>query len=113
MLQRDVETPHFSLPFQFGGIGGGALCNEQDTSEDVADCVKTIIVYPIGFRDDLPDFGSPDVIFKMISTASIIDRLEGVIGVWEPRARMLSEEDRSEIENFTRHFVMQLRGQVI
>lgn len=111
MRQSDVITPHFAQPFQFGGINGGALTNEQDTSDDVATCVKNIIIYPLGFRDDFPDFGVPEMVFRMITTAPIIDRIGGILADLEPRAHSLNREDLSEIENFTRHFVIQLRNQ--
>ncbi len=30
--QIDVQNPHFSLPFRFGGINGAAFVNEQEKS---------------------------------------------------------------------------------
>lgn len=111
MRQSDVGVPHFKVPFQFGGLNGGALMNEQDTSEDVSDCVKTFLAYPVEFRDDLPDFGTPDMVFRMVTTTPIIDRIAGLLKDWEPRADILTDEDRSDIENFTRHFILNLRSQ--
>lgn len=113
MRQGEVKTPHFKLPFQFGGIQGGAMCNEQDESADVIDCIKTIMIFPLGFRDDLPDFGTPDLVFKMVSAAPIVDRIDAILKDWEPRSVTLTSEDRSELDNFVRHFLIQSRGQEV
>ena len=85
--QVDVENPHFQLPFRFGGINGAAFVNEQDSIEDVVQCVETIIQYPIGSRFDVPDFGIPDVTFKSSSKAEIVpDQVKTSILQWEERA---------------------------
>lgn len=90
--QREVETPHFALPFKFGGISGGAIINEQDSTDDVLDCVKVILAYPIGSREDLPKFGVPDILFKQITTSAITGRLLASIVAWDPRAELLINE---------------------
>lgn len=63
--QGEVTTPHMRLPLKFGGMNGGAVVNEQDTSEDIIDCVKAIFAYQTGTRWDMPEFGIPDMLFSM------------------------------------------------
>jgi phage baseplate assembly protein W len=83
--QRDVTTPHFRLPFQFTANGQRALVNEQDTGDDIIDCVKTILAYPIGSREAVKDFGIPDVLFQT-RTGLIPESIRNAVIVWEPRA---------------------------
>lgn len=82
--QQDVRNPHFRLPLQFGGIKGGALTNEQDTGEDIIDCIKAIIAFPIGSRHDMPEFGIPDLLFR-VESPTVIQQLRDAIAEWEVR----------------------------
>lgn len=59
--------------------------NEQDSSEDVVDCIKAIVAFPIGSRQELPDFGIPDVVFEM-RVGNIPMQLKNAITLWEERA---------------------------
>lgn len=75
------DQPHFALPFRF--VNGRAVVNEQDSPDDVADCVVAIVSCPLGSRVEAPDFGAPDQTF-----AQTVDRqqLAAAIRHWEPRA---------------------------
>lgn len=83
--QRDVQTPHFQTPFRIGGINGGAFINEQDSVDDIVDCVKTILAFPIGSRQDAPSFGIPDLVFTPITNQKIT-QVKNAILRWEGRA---------------------------
>lgn len=83
--QKDVLNPHFRLPLQFGGIKGGAIVNEQDEAQDVMDCVRTIIAFPLGVRQDMPEFGIPELVFKEYNQ-SAVDQVRTAIEEWEERA---------------------------
>jgi phage baseplate assembly protein W len=58
----DFVAPHFAVPFRFGA-NGHADCVEQDSHDDVFQCVTAIINTPRGARLDLPDFGIVDPLF--------------------------------------------------
>jgi hypothetical protein len=76
------DVPHISLPIQ---ITAGAYATvQQDTTAEVADCVAVIVAFPIGYREDQPDFGITDPAFTVrpIDTTEI----EEVIETYEPRA---------------------------
>ena len=88
--QKRVVNPHLRLPLQFTGVNGGALVNEQDTPEDIIDCIKAIIAYPIGTRHDMPEFGIPDLLFKQ-QGATKIQQLRDAIIEWEERAQINTE----------------------
>jgi phage baseplate assembly protein W len=96
--QQDVTTPHFKLPFQFGGIHGGAYLNEQDSTEDIVDCIKVIIAFPTGSRQDLPSFGTPDLLFKQIGT-KVPEQLAAAIRTWEDRAEVNAEGGPSALDD--------------
>lgn len=83
--QQDVQNPHFQLPMKFGGANGGALVNEQDTGEDIVDCIKAIVAFTIGDREDMPEFGIPDILFRQFDEV-IIGQVRQAIEEWEERA---------------------------
>jgi phage baseplate assembly protein W len=93
-----VEVPHLSLPFRFEPDALGVLhaaVNEQDSPEDVADCVQAILMCPLGFRLELPDFGLRDQTFN--TPGADIDEIQTAISLYEPRADVLIEEDPSQL----------------
>lgn len=86
--QRDVQNPHFRLPLR-RGANGMALVNEQDSSEDIIQCIEVLIAYPIGANWMLPTFGTPDVLFKTTGgQEGVPDQLKTAILQWEARAGM-------------------------
>jgi phage baseplate assembly protein W len=96
-----TDVPHFDIPFRFEFDSTGhvhAAVNEQDSIEDVTACVEAIIRTPIGYREEMLDFGIRDQTFAegMINTEEILVALQQ----WEPRAEILIEEDASMLDKF-------------
>lgn len=87
LRQQDVTVPHFQMPFQLGAKNGGAFVNEQDSAHDVIDCIRLIIAFPVGSRQDMPGFGIPDVPFQVRDTA-IPQQVKDAIARWEVRISM-------------------------
>jgi hypothetical protein len=84
-------NPHFDLPFRFtGGTPGGVPVQEQGTFEDVANCVEMIVRTPLGFRDDAPDFGFPELelLEQPILTKDVLE----LVQAQEPRAAVFISE---------------------
>lgn len=106
--QKDVQTPHFTVPFKFGGGNGCAFVNEQDTSDDYVDCIKAILAFPIGSREDLPGFGRPDIVFRELhrDTAS---KLVGSIIQWEPRVD-IDGDLKDVFDELIQQIVINVRG---
>jgi phage baseplate assembly protein W len=104
MRQIDVTTPHFSLPFRFGSINGAAYVNEQDTSDDVLDSARTVLWWPLEQRDDLPDFGTLDIAFKLTTDESLEMTIKAALQQWEPRA-VIDIEERPEVDELVRDFI--------
>jgi len=67
MAITNGSVPHFDLPFRFGVIDGSvqAAFQEQDTIDDLANCVEMAIFYRQGERDLVPTFGITDPVFKV------------------------------------------------
>jgi phage baseplate assembly protein W len=106
--QRDVRVPHFSLPFRFGGINGGAFLNEQDLNDDITDCLKAIIAYPQGSHDMLDKFGIPDILFRQ-SIDNIVVPLQQALRRWEPRTPTLAAERPDIIDTLVRKIIVGVR----
>lgn len=82
--QQEIQNPHLRLPLQFGGVKGGALVNEEDSGEDIIDCIKAIVAFPHGSRHDMPEFGIPDLLFQQ-QNLDMIGQLREAISEWEDR----------------------------
>jgi hypothetical protein len=78
----NVEVPHFAALFAIGRNGAAVV--EQDSEDDKAACVYRVAVCPQGFREDLPDFGIPQLARKAVPLN--LDALQATIELWEPRA---------------------------
>lgn len=83
-----IDTPHFDLPFQLGA--NGARVVEQDTVEDVANCVTAVVATHLGWRAEVPTFGIPDMTMKRTPLGS--DDISNWIANQEPRALLLVQE---------------------
>jgi len=83
----DVTIPHFSLPFHFADQGTGyptAAVVQQDSDEEVVNCVEAIIRYSPDQRIEKPDFGTPDTTFG--SPQPDIEVIRSSVAEFEPRA---------------------------
>jgi hypothetical protein len=96
MRSKDVLTPHIAIPFTMLAWGvGGVDVNEQDTLDDVYDCVQAVIRCPEGYRPELMAFGISDQTFSQneIDLGEIDDKVR----VWEPRSDVLYSQSLSGI----------------
>ena len=84
-----TDVPHFAIPFRFAGPQAAVV--EQDSIDEIAYSVYTVLVTPQGSRVDLPEFGLPDLTF----TTQPIDRevIRATIEEWEPRALVEFSDD--------------------
>jgi hypothetical protein len=84
------DIPHIALPIEFAGSRFATV--QQDTTAEVAACVAAIVAFPLGYREDQPEFGITDPSFstRPIDTTEI----EGAIAEYESRADMtITESD--------------------
>jgi hypothetical protein len=90
-----VETPHFDFPFNLSARGADVV--EQDTVDDVGNCVVAILNTHITTRDFVPEFGIPDISFRVYPLDA--DVLLTMIGDQEPRALMTGREQIDRTDN--------------
>jgi hypothetical protein len=81
-------TPHFDLPLKIGPLGANVV--EQDSIDDVANCVVMIVSVPQGWRDEAPQFGIDDPTLRRQPLGA--DAIMGVIGAQDPRAVLIIDE---------------------
>lgn len=75
-----ADIPHFAFPLQ--AVNGAFLTNDQDSPDDVAVCVETVLSTMTGDLDDDPEFGVPD---PMFSAPVAINEVEDAVRANEPR----------------------------
>jgi hypothetical protein len=104
-----ADVPHFSLPFRFATPT--AAVTEQDSLDEIADCVYAILVCPAGFRVESPLFGLPDPTFAM--PAPDLDEIRNAIETWEPRAAAALAERPDLLDELVAHVevLVQLRSE--
>lgn len=90
-----ADVPHFDIPFRFDTTGH-AVTVEQDSLEEISNCVEAVMRTIIGQRIEAPDFGIPDPTFSTqpLALQQIID----AVLVQEPRAALLLEQHPSQFD---------------
>lgn len=83
-----ADVPHFALPFRFTSPHAAVV--EQDSIDEIADCVLAVMLCPYGYRVELPEFGLPDPVF---STPHVdVVQMRQAVELWEPRAALVLQE---------------------
>jgi hypothetical protein len=94
-MATEVEVPHFAYPFRFSYITDShAVVNEQDSLDDVVDCVLVSLLVEPRTRVEVPTFGTPSQVFENqpLNLQLIINSVE----LWESRAvQILSQHPDS------------------
>jgi phage baseplate assembly protein W len=75
-----ASIPHFAYPFRLAGNGSFATV-EQDTPDELAQCVAIALMTPIGSRIEDLDYGTPRMDFDIPDAGDIIAAIESC----EPR----------------------------
>jgi phage baseplate assembly protein W len=83
-----AEIPHIALPFRF--VGTSVAVVEQDTEDEVLQCVETICRYVPGMRSEYPEFGIPDQAFR---DEPDTDEVREAIEEYEPRASVVLDSE--------------------
>lgn len=90
----DPAAPwHLRFPFQV--VNGKVGTVEQDSAEDVLQCVETIMRFRRGQRADAPDFGVPDQAHRQggADVAEVLDTIER----FEERAHRLAADLETDL----------------
>lgn len=81
---KTPETPQPQWPFQLNPQQTAIKFVEQDTPQEIAQCVAFVLTTQPGELVTAPQMGLPDPTFKENGVSE--DELEEVIHQWEPRA---------------------------
>jgi phage baseplate assembly protein W len=94
-----VTTPHFNFPFDWEIHGDSLRVHEaeQDSIEDITNCVTAIFLTHVGQRPEVPDFGVEDLTFKTLPLD--VDEIVSTISDQEPRVDMLIEERPAALDD--------------
>lgn len=76
-------VPKFAVPFRLGGSSAFAVV-EQDSDEEILQCVKAIVRTPIGSHIDDPELGIQDPTFDGVDPEVLTDQ----VLISEPRAAL-------------------------
>lgn len=79
-----IDVPHFAVPFNI--TSEGAAMVEQDSDEDIMQCVEAICRTPRNSRLESPDFGIDEIVLR--ENGPDRNKLVNAITYWEPRARV-------------------------
>src|SRR5215471_5264116 len=105
LTQQQITARYLS------GIKGlyrsGAAIQEQDTFDDIANCVECVVRTPYGFRQDNLAFGMPE--FELLTQPVMSDVINDVVSQQEPRAEILMSENRSLWDQFITNVVLSMK----
>lgn len=80
-----ARTPHFGFPFR--AAGSSFAVTEQDSPDEIADCVEAVLRTPERSRIDVPAYGRPDASFEQLGPAKpTVEPYVAAVEEWEPRA---------------------------
>lgn len=80
-----ADVPHLRIPLQ---LASGSLATvDQDTVDDIAQCVTAILQTPLGLSDELPDLGLTEQTFY--EGGADVQEIQQQLTDHEPRAQTL------------------------
>ena len=88
-----MELPQCAAPFKINKTGTAVV--EQGSEAADAAHVYNVAVCPQGFRDDLPEYGIPPLLWQRLPLD--LTSLEQALHRWEPAADLELEQHRSAI----------------
>jgi phage baseplate assembly protein W len=96
--------PHLAIPFRVTASGSAAVV-DQDSFEEIAQCVGVLMSTTAGERIELPDYGIPNPVFQAESEVDTAE-LAMAIQKWEPRATALVHS--TVIDETLRHLLVEI-----
>lgn len=106
LVALPVRVPHFDLPFRF--VNGSVAVVDQDTEDDIANCVEAILRTPYGYRtqDGIVDFGNHDPLFEIQPVD--IELIKSTIESQEPRSHILTDEETDRLDALISHVMVEV-----
>lgn len=100
-----VQTPHIRFPFEV--LNGRTQVVEQNSIEEVVQCVLACVSTPYGARQDDPEYGIDAGLFSRQTIRQDITPILAAVEEAEPRAALLGEV---ELESLVRRVVIEVEG---
>lgn len=91
------DRPHIAWPVRLAA-NGQILCVEQDSDDDLASCIATCLLWPLGTRNLNPDFGIRDPLFRQ--GGPDLDEIRQQLLLNEPRAETTVTLDDPTLTGF-------------
>lgn len=89
----DFVVPKLKVPLRVGAKG--LECVEQDSDEEVLQCVEAILRTQPGTRPDDPAIGMPDFAFSENGVDPVVVR--SILSRYEPRAEVMTDAELVEL----------------
>lgn len=80
----------------------------QDGGEDLRQCVLAILATPVGWRVELPEFGTPSQAFR-IGGADLAE-VERCIRLWDDRVDVDAMRASGDLERYVDHVRVKIGG---
>jgi phage baseplate assembly protein W len=91
-----ADLPHIRFPIALDGIGRFQVV-EQDSLEDIEQCVTAILRTPLGFSDAVPDLGLTYQPFY--EGGADVTEIQEQLAAHEPRVDALVDEDPDRLND--------------
>lgn len=85
----DIVTPKLKVPIEISGSSAAVV--EQDSDDEVIQCVTAIMRTRPGTRPDDSQMGVPDFAFR--ENGADIEAIRAVLVKYEPRARTMTDQE--------------------
>lgn len=103
-----VRVPHLSTPMRLSGDRLSA--NEQNTDEEIVECVEAILRTPLGSRETAPELGLPALEF-LDEDEQLVEIVDAILK-GEPRAGEVQEEAEITLaEEYARAYLVRIEGE--
>jgi phage baseplate assembly protein W len=95
------SVPHLAFPFRVED--GSVATVEQNSPEEIRQCVLAVLKTKIRSRIEEPDYGIPDETFKRQSPRPSVDVYVRAVEEAEPRAHLLAT---AEVEDLVERVIL-------
>ena len=99
-----IANPHFAVTFAFNAKGQSVVV-EQDSEQDLIARAKNVLVCEQGFREELPEYGVPSLLFRTVPLP--LDAVQADVSRWAEIDVSLIESTPS-LELATRQILAQV-----
>jgi phage baseplate assembly protein W len=102
---KKLDTPQIASPFDI--LSDGSVREvEQDSVEEIAMAVELILRWPIGFREELTEFGVPELAFR--DRQDVPSLIRQYVERWEPRVDLLIEARPAIWDQMVQEYVLRV-----